>query len=89
MKLTNDSLAEILTRIVRFSMDNYGGEGDEYPEDVMYDCAYICACFVAQHTRYGLNGVESEEAIRYLKIGTFLMDDERLKLAEEFIKAYS
>ena len=89
MKYSIASLAEILAQIVQFSRDNFTGVDSIYPEDVKYDCGYICACFLAQHTPNGNQGVETEAAIKLLKIDDALSYSDRLKLARKAIKEFS
>lgn len=90
MTYTNGSLAEILAQIVQFSQNLYQPIQSDtvYPEDVAENCAYTCACFIAQHTQHGNEGVELEVAYRGLKVNEWLSYSERVLLAQDIIRKY-
>lgn len=87
MPYTLDSLAEIIAQIVDFSWDDYNPIIPEnvYPDNVGWNIAYVCACFLAQHTVEGHNGVDTEYAYNGLSVDSFMSYKERLKLAKKII----
>lgn len=88
--MTNLILAAIITNIVQYSRsDYYPIEPDTvYPEDVAWNCAYICACFLAQNTVHGSDGVDRETPLNALKIDKDMSTDERMKLALALVEEF-
>ena len=86
MKYTVDTLAEVIAQVVHFSMDDFSGSSDnEYPEQVAWNVSYQVACFLAQHTLHGGNGVETDVAMDLLQVGKFMPYIERVELARKAI----
>lgn len=83
------TLAYILANIVQYSRDDYfNGKETTYPADIGWNAAYICACFLANHTRDGESGVDTEVPHVGLKIMEEMSFDDRLKLAQALIKEW-
>lgn len=54
------TLGEIVAQIVHFAHDDYSGEDSVVlPKDIQWSTAYVVACFLAQHTVNGHNGVDT------------------------------
>lgn len=89
-KIPKGSLAPLLAQIIHFSRDDYsfGEVDDDCPEDVVRNASYICACFLAQHTRLGDEGVDTECPYVSLRAGISMPFDERLRLAEKLVKSF-
>ena len=79
-------VANILAQIVQFSQDDYHEKS--YPDEQAWGVAYICACFLAQHTSHGNEGVDTEIPYVALKIGKRMPFDKRLKLAQKLVKEW-
>jgi hypothetical protein len=84
---TDNQLALVLTQIVNFGWSNYTPDGkpDQYLQE---NLGYQCACFVAQHTVEGSDGVEIDEAMTLMKIDKEMNEGERFALAMKFIRRY-
>lgn len=84
------SLPEILAQIVEYSRDDYRGPDSIYPTDVGWNCAYVCACFLAQHTKHGSDeGVDTESPWAGLKVMEDIPFKERVKLAEKLVESWN
>jgi hypothetical protein len=81
-----DTLADIIAQLVQFARDDY--QNGVFPEAVADNCAYVVACFVAQHTADGDAGVESREAFDALAVDRDMPFSERAALAHSFITSY-
>jgi hypothetical protein len=90
MKYSLKTLAAILAQIVQFSRDDYfnGKDAPDYPQDIGWNVAYICCCFIAQHTEQGSEGVDTEVAYVGLKVMEHMSYEDRLKLAEQLVSEW-
>ena len=85
------TLAEILAQIVAYMHDDYNPRQSEtvIPDEVIWNCAYVCACFVAQHTVNGGEGVDTGHPYEALKITDETISyAERVMLADSLIHSY-
>ena len=84
---TNNQLAFVLAQTVNFGWSNYTPDGK--PDRVVQETiAYQCACFVAQHTNLGGDGVEIVEAMNLLDVDRELSYDDRFNLALKCVEFY-
>ena len=90
MSAPNLILATIIANIVEYSRNDYYPIEPEtvYPEDVVWNCAYICACFIAQNTVHGQDGVDREIPLNMLKIDQHMSMEERVKLALALVEEF-
>ena len=85
----NLTLAAIIAQIVHFAHDDYSGNDSVVlPEPNAWSIAYVVACFVANHTVDGDQGVDTGEPWEVLKVAERMTYDERLVLACELIATY-
>ena len=90
--MTAKQLAKVLADIVQYSRNDYfdGKSEDSYPEDTVgWNCAYVCACFLANNTKYGNNGVDTEFPFTQLQIDKSMSYESRLALAEDAVKFFN
>lgn len=80
-------LPEVLAQIVHFSRNDY--ISGMYPEDVGWNAAYTCACFLAQHTRFGVEGCDTEGVYEGLNVMAEMPFDTRLAIARELVDAWN
>lgn len=85
MKYGRATLAETVAQVVHFARDDYRPPDSTMPDDVVWNVSYICACFLAQHTVEGGDGVETEYPWTLLQVTTDMEYEARLKLAESAI----
>lgn len=89
MNTYNLTLAAIIAQIVHFAHDDYtGNDSVVLPESNAWSIAYVVACFVAQHTVNGDDGVDTEYPWKTMKITERMPYDDRLVLACEVIAAF-
>lgn len=81
-----DTLAEILAQIVHFARDDY--QQGVMPDESAWNAAYIAACFTAQHTLGGEEGVDTEHAYKALQVTEDVPYAARVGLAKAFILLY-
>lgn len=79
-------LAEVLAQIAQFSISDY--DPIPVPDEVQRNCAYVCACFLAQHTKDGVEGVETDVAMDLLKIGQSMSYGNRVLHAKRAIEEF-
>lgn len=83
----SNTLPGILAQLVHFAHDDYLPEG-RMPPDVGWSIAYVAACFLAQHTKLGDGGVDTEVTHTGLQVGHQMSYTERLALAEELVREW-
>ena len=86
MSYSIGTLAEILAQIAHFSTDD--SEEDGPVSAIAYNTAMICACFLAQHTDDGIDGVEIETAFDLLRCNEAMPYEERLELAKKAVAEF-
>ena len=87
-KVPLNLLPEVLAQIVDFAWDDYGPTNG-LPEEVAWCIAHVCACFVAQNTRYGgEEGVEDDSVFSGLEIDEHLPYAKRLEMARVLVDAW-
>ena len=80
------TLGEIVAQIVHFAHDDYSGEDSVIlPLDMQWSIAYVAACFLAQHTVDGHNGVETDWVHTCLRLNTRLSYSARLAHANKLV----
>lgn len=85
-------LATIIAQIVHFSRDDYTGSPTmpaSISQDVLWNIAYVVACFLAQHTRKGDVGVDTETAYVGMEVTADMPYSARLALAERLVREWS
>lgn len=87
---TLETLAETLAQIVHFAHDDYSEESGSVvlPEPARWTVAYIVACFTAQHTINGDNGVGTEEGLKGLCVDQRMTYAQRLEKAREHVATW-
>ena len=83
-----ETLAPVLAQVVQFARDDYTGPDSVLPEAVIWSAAYVCACFLAQHTVQGNEGVDTGNPFEALRIPKEMSYAERLKLAEQLVQSW-
>lgn len=81
-------LAPVLAQIVQFAHDYFFSLEEDFPETEIYTVAHICACFIAQHTPLGANGVDMEVPLAALRISERMPYSERLALAVVLVEEH-
>lgn len=82
------TLPAILAQVVQFA--HYDYESDPaLPEDVAWNIAYVCSCFLAQHTALGKDGVDTEAAYVGLKVSERMPYADRLALAQTAVEIWN
>jgi len=81
-------LAPVLAQIVQFAHDDFSALEEDFPESAAYNVAHICACFIAQHTPLGDNGVDMEVPLAALRISERMSYGERLTLAVALVEEH-
>lgn len=88
MKYTLDSLAEIIAQVVDFSIGDFGFE-QELPEYHPLHLGFVVACFLAQHTKEGHHGVDTETGMVLLQTEDRTLDyPARVNLARKAIAEF-
>ena len=87
MTFNNETLALVLANLVHFAWDDYRPVGSP-SEDVQRIIGYQCACFVAQYTVDGEDGVETDVGMDMMKVDTYMDKSSRVQLARRFVKAF-
>lgn len=86
-----DRLIDVIACIAHFAMDDfYNGDVNPPPpqfED-MVQAAYIVACFVAQNTPKGEEGVDTEYAMTRMQMTHRMPYEDRRELASRFIHEF-
>lgn len=85
-----DTLAGILAQIVHFARDDYNSQQSEteIPHEVLWNVAYTCACFTAQHTEQGGEGVDTEHAFNVLLLDKDISYAERVRCAHKLVEMF-
>lgn len=86
MTYTTDSLAYTLAKLVDFAWDDYKPNAPD--ENIQRSLGYQCACFVAQYTVDGKDGVETEVGISEMATEYNVPFADRLKMAYNFISLF-
>lgn len=83
------SLAQIIAQICEYMHDDYRDNPDSVlDENIIWNTAYICSCFIAQHTVDGHAGVNTDHTLNGLKIAQDIDYWERLDLVNQYIALY-
>jgi len=85
-RIPRGALAIVIAQVVHFTLDDYAG--NPIPEAVEWNAAYISACFIAQHTVDGHEGVETEGPWKALQTMKHIPFSERLALAERLVEEW-
>lgn len=87
---TLSSPAEIMAQIVQFSYSDYydGVHKTTLPYEVRWNVAFIIACFLAQHTVQGGDGVDPEIGYDGMQVDVHLSYGERVDLAKKLIEDF-
>lgn len=81
------TLADTLAQLVQFAWDDFGPDG-VLPEGSQWTVAYQVACFTAQHTAQGGDGVETETGLTGLRVDERMAYPARLALARAHVAAF-
>lgn len=81
------TLPEVLARVVEFSRNDYfnGTRTVDYPDDVACNAAFVCACFIAQCTKNGHDGVDMETPYAALAMDKDMPYKARVALAAALV----
>lgn len=74
-------LAAVIAQLVHFHLSDFQPK-DDIPDFMTGNVSYICACFLAQHTVHGCDGVETDTARELLQVEKRMPYLRRLRLAE-------
>ncbi len=82
-----ERLIDIIACIADFALDDFTESHEIQFEDVA-QAAYILACFVAQNTPKGEEGVDTEYAMSRMEMRTRMSYDDRLGIARSFVNEF-
>lgn len=85
--LSNGDLMHTVLSIAQFSTREViePGNDRDYVGTCLYHAAYLIACFIANHTRKGEEGVDADYVESKLKLTKLMPDEDRLVLVGELI----
>lgn len=86
--INKDSLAQIMAQVVEFGREDYKGSTSVIPDNIEWNIAYQAACFLAQYTVGGDDGVDTEVAYYGLEVNKDMPYEDRLKLAYKLIEEW-
>lgn len=93
-KLTKDQLINVCSRICYYAQDHskdtesWGKRNTKKLAKQLHHTSYTVACFIAQNTKYGKDGVEFDILLKQL-VGNVLTFKEWKKIITELIKHFN